>query len=261
MSALASAIYVGHVVHRRVRPVRHSLRYSLPMLLIDLDELPELARSVPGFSHNRFNLFSFHDRDHLSGGGEPVRRQIDRELSAAGFGPAGAIRVLCMPRVLGICFNPLSVFFCHARDGALAALLYEVNNTFGERHSYLVPAGAGAGGMFRQSCVKRFYVSPFMEMDMQYHFRVVPPADRAFISVEAKKEQEPVLSAFFKGKRRPLTGGGLLRLFLRYPLLAPQVLAGIHWEGLRLWLKGLRVLPRPRPPAEPVSHSPIRKLP
>jgi len=260
MTSLSSAIYVGHVVHRRVSPVGHRLRYSLPMFLLDLDELPEVTRRVPGFSHNRFNLFSFHDQDHLAGSREPLRRQVERELSAVGLGPAGAIRVLCMPRVLGFCFNPLSVFFCHARDGSLAAVLYEVNNTFGERHSYLVPAGAGAGGVFRHGCAKRFYVSPFMEMNMQYHFRLGLPGDRAFISVEARKEHEPVLMAFFTGKRRALTGGGLLRLFLRYPLLAFQVLGGIHWEALKLWLKGLRVLPRPQPPAEPVSHSNIRRI-
>ena len=261
MTRLTSAIYGGHVVHRRVSPVGHRLRYSLPMFLLDLDELPELTRRVPGFSHNRFNLFSFHDEDHLAGATEPLRRQIDHALSAAGLAPAGAIRVLCMPRVLGFCFNPLSVFFCHARDGSLAALLYEVNNTFGERHSYLVPAGTGAGGVFRHSCVKRFYVSPFLEMNMHYHFRLGLPGDRAFISVEARTEQKPVLTAFFTGKRRALTGDRLLRLFLRYPLLALQVLGGIHWEALKLWRKGLRPLPRPQPPPRPVSHVDFRRMP
>jgi len=261
MTVFTSAIYVGHVVHRRLGPVPHRLRYALPMFLLDLDELPGLAGRVPGFSHNRFNLFSFHDEDHLAGSREPLRRQIDRELSAAGLGPTGAIRVLCMPRVLGFCFNPLSVFFCHACDGSLTALLYEVNNTFGERHSYLVPAGPESGGVFRHSCMKRFYVSPFMDMNMHYHFRLGLPGEQAFISVEARKEQKPVLMAFFKGQRRAMTGGRLLRLLFRFPLLALQVLGGIHWEALKLWRKGLRPLPRPQPPPRPVSHVDFRRMP
>jgi DUF1365 family protein len=158
-----------------------------------------------------------------------------------------------MPRVLGFAFNPLSVFFCHAPDGALAALLYEVNNTFGQRHSYLLPATPGPEGLQRHQCAKRFYVSPFLEMDMQYHFRLAVPGERAFIAIEARDAAGPVLAASFAGARRPLTGATLMRVLARYPLLALQVLGGIHWEALRLWRKGLRVLPRPRPPADPIS--------
>lgn len=261
MTALASAIYWGRVVHTRLRPVRHRLRYSLPMFLLDLADLPELDRSIRGFAHNRRGLISFHDRDHLDGSGTPLREQVEHHLAQAGFGPIGAIRVLCMPRVLGFCFNPLSVFFCHRPDGALEALLYEVNNTFGERHSYLVSAGTGGDGVFRHDCAKRFYVSPFMEMDMQYQFRLAVPGDQAFLAIDVRRGNEPVLLASFAGTRRPLSGAGLLPVLLRFPLLALQVLGGIHWEALKLWIKGMRPLPRPRPPAEPVSHSRLREAP
>lgn len=256
----SSALYVGSVTHTRLRPVRHHLRYSLPMLLLDLDEVAALSRAVPGFSHNRRNLFSFHDRDHLAGGDESLRHQVDSLLAQAGIAAGGAIRILCMPRVLGFAFNPLSVFFCHTPDGALAALLYEVNNTFGQRHSYLLPASPSIDGTQSHQCAKRFYVSPFLEMDMHYHFRLAAPGDRAFVSIEARDADGLVLSACFDGARRSLTGANLLRVLARYPMLALQVLGGIHWEALKLWSKGLRPLPRPRPPAEPVSL-PTRRAP
>jgi DUF1365 family protein len=250
----ASAIYRGSVVHTRLRPVRHRLRYAMPMLLLDLDELPALDRSVPGLSLGRFNLFGFYERDHLAGDGTPLRRQIEAKLTEAGIALAGgAIRLLCMPRVLGFAFNPLSIFFCHGPDGALRAVLYEVRNTFGQRHCYLIPATPGVDGVQRQACDKCFYVSPFMEMAMQYHFRLAGPGPRVAVSIEARDQKGPVLSACFAGKRQSLTGANLLRLFPRYPLLAMQVLGGIHWEALKLWLKGMRLQPRPAPPAHPVS--------
>jgi len=261
MTGFASAIYRGTVIHTRLRPVRHKLRYSVPMLLLDLDELDALSRSVPGFSSDRFNLFSFHGRDHLAGDGVPLRRQVEQALAQAGLDPVGAIRVLCMPRVLGSAFNPLSVFFCHDPEDRLKAVLYEVNNTFGQRHSYLIPADPGLEGPQRQVCEKRLYVSPFLEMAMRYHFRLSAPGERAGVSIEARDEKGLVLSACFSGRRQELTGANLLGLLPRYPALALQVLGGIHWEALKLWRKGLRPLPRPLPPAEPVSLGTPRGTP
>jgi DUF1365 family protein len=261
MSGFASALYIGDVIHTRLRPVLHRLRYPLPMLLLDLDELPDLSRKVAGFSQDRFNLFSFYERDHLADTGLPLRQQVEGHLERAGIAAGGAIRILCMPRVLGFAFNPLSVFFCHRPDGALAALLYEVNNTFGQRHSYLLPATPDADGLMRHHCAKRFYVSPFMEMDMHYHFCLAAPDQRAFVSIEAQDEAGPMLTACFSGTRQPLTSATLLRVLARYPLLALQVLGGIHWEALKLWRKGLRILPRPKPPADPVSLPVARRAP
>jgi DUF1365 family protein len=252
MTGFVSALYLGSVLHTRLRPVRHRLRYPLPMLLLDLDELPRLDRAVAGFSFDRFNLFSFHGRDHLAGDATPLRAQIEQHLARAGLVTGGAIRVLCMPRVLGFAFNPLSVFFCHAPEGGLVAMLYEVNNTFGQRHSYLIPAASG-GGLQRQRCEKRFYVSPFMEMALHYHFRVAAPGDRAIVSIEVHDETGPMLAASFSGRRQELTGVNLRRLLMRFPALGLQVLAGIHWEALKLWRKGLRLRLRPKPPCEPVS--------
>jgi hypothetical protein len=254
MTALASAIYVGSVVHTRLRPVRHRLRYRMLTLLLDLDELPRLAHALPIFSVGRFNLFSFHGSDHLAGDATPLRAQVERHLARAGLSlEGGAIRVLCMPRVLGFVFNPLSVFFCHGPAGDLRAVLYEVNNTFGERHGYLIPAHGNTDGTQRQSCRKCFYVSPFMDMAMIYHFRLAAPAARAVVAIEAHDDAGLVLSACFGGRRAALSTGNLLRLLLRHPALALQVLGGIHWEAAKLWRKGLRPHPRPKPPRDPIS--------
>ena len=135
-----SSVYFGTVLHQRLRPVRHELSYRVFSLLLDLDEIPALAARLRLFSHNRFNLFSFHDRDHGARRPGPSRLHIEGQLARAGIAlDGGAIRLLCFPRVLGYVFNPLSIYFCHHRDGELRAILYEVKNTFGEQHGYLIP--------------------------------------------------------------------------------------------------------------------------
>ncbi len=255
-----SALYLGTVVHTRLRPVRHRLRYRMLTLLLDLDEIPALAQRLRLFSVDRFNLFGFSERDHLAAGGEPLRRQVEAALAAAGIAPdGGPIRLLAMPRVLGSVFNPLSLFFCHGGDGALRAVLYEVNNTFGQRHSYLIPVD-GPGLPIRQECAKDFYVSPFMDMALRYRFRLTPPAEKFGVAIEVRDDAGTVLTAGFAARRHALTDGALLRGFLRHPLLAAQVLGGIHWEAVKLWRKGMRVQPRPVPPPEPISIVPAGRV-
>jgi DUF1365 family protein len=251
-----SAIYHGQVVHTRFRPVRHRLKHRLMWLLLDLDELPMLARRLRLFSLNRFNLVDFRDRDHGDGSGVALRAQVETHLQHAGLEPdGGAIRVLCMPRVLGTVFNPLSVFFCHRADGRLRAMLYEVNNTFGDRHLYLLPVAEADSHqpVQRQSCAKQLHVSPFMDMAMTYYFRIAPPGDRAVVAIEGHDAEGPMISAAFAGRRHALTDGNLLRAFMTRPLLGVQVLGAIHWEALKLWRKGVRLRARPQPPGAALS--------
>lgn len=249
-----SALYTGAVVHARLRPVRHRLRYRMLNMLLDLDDLPALDRRLRLFGHNRRALFSFHDTDHGDGSGAPLRGQVEALLRQAGLDPAGGrIRVLCMPRVLGMVFNPLTVYFCHAADGALQAMLYEVNNTFGQRHSYLIPVEGPVTGALRQHCDKRFYVSPFMEMGLTYAFRVTMPDESLTLGIDAADAKGPMLFAAFAGRRKPLTDARLLAAFVSHPLLAARVVGGIHWEALKLWWKGMRLRPRPAPPADAVT--------
>lgn len=251
---LTSAAYVGSVVHTRLRPIHHRLRYRMMMILFDLDELSLLAARLRFFSAERFNLFAFFGRDHLAGGEMPLRAQVDLHLARAGIAAdGGAISLLCMPRVLGAVFNPLSVYFCHAANGDLRAVLYEVNNTFGQRHSYLIPVVDPHQRILRQTCAKELYVSPFMQMAMQYHFRLATPDRRATVAIETHDAEGPILSACFTGERHALSDSMMLRRLLRHPMMAAQVLGGIHWEAMKLWRKGMRLQPRPAPPENLVS--------
>lgn len=248
-----SALYVGHVMHRRMRPRVHRLRYRIFSLLLDLDEIDMLAKRLRLFSRNRFNLFAFSDRDYAAGTREPLRTQVERHLASAGMNLGGGpIRLLTMPRILGFAFNPLSVYFCHDRDGALRAVLYEVNNTFGQRHSYLLPVEQD-GGTIRQDCAKHFHVSPFLGLDMRYAFRLAPPGEHLSLAIVGSDTDGPIITAIHSAVRRPLTDAELIKAFVTHPLLTFKVVGGILWEALRLWAKGVPVRDRPPPPLRPVT--------
>lgn len=262
MSELRSALYAGTVRHVRLKPRRHRLAYRMVSVLLDLDELEDLSRRLWLFSRNRFNLFSFHDRDHGSERGRPpsaggLKAEVEALLRTAGLAPdGGAVRLLAMPRILGYAFNPLSVYFCHRRSGELMAVLYEVNNTFGQRHSYLIPVEAADGPVLRQHAAKRFHVSPFMDMELTYAFRVLPPGDGLAVAILVSGADGPVLSAVHTAARRPLTDRQLARAAFAYPLVTFKVVAAIHWEALWLWAKGIGLRARPAPPAAAVSIVP-----
>lgn len=251
--SLASGLYAGRVTHLRRRPRRHRLAYRIFMLLLDLDDIEPLAGRLRLFGHGRPALASFHPDDHLYGDGRPLRAQVEQILSDGGLAGGGAIRVLSMPRLLGGAgFNPLSVWFCHRPDGALSAVLYEVNNTFGQRHLYLIPA-AESDGPIRQRCDKRFYVSPFMDMGLTYRFAVSAPGASVAVAIEAEDDEGPVLSAAFHAVRRELDDAGLARAWAAHPMMTLGVLWAIRWEALWLWAKGEPLRPRPPPPSRPVT--------
>lgn len=245
----SSALYVGHVRHTRLRPFVHAFTYRVFALLIDLDELPALDRRLRLFSHNRRNVLSFMDRDHGPRDGTPLRPWIEERLAFDGIDiTGGRVRLLCMPRVLGYVFNPLSVWFCHDRDGGLRAILYEVSNTFGERHGYLLPVlpGDETGGTVRQRTAKSFYVSPFLPPQGRYGFRVEVPGERLRLAIRLQDALGPLLAASQTGRRRPLNDASLTAALAYAPALTWKVIAVIHWQALRLWLKGALVHRRPK---------------
>ena len=269
---MSSAFYTGRVMHQRMRPARHRLQYRVFSLLLDIDELPALAKRLKLFSLNRFNLFSLYERDYgadsAAGSGGGLRAYVDGQLREAGLPTGGAIRLLTMPRILGYAFNPLSVYFCDrpkaegdpetTGDSGLAAVLYEVHNTFGQRHSYLIevdPADRQREKIV-QDCTKNFYVSPFLGLAMHYRFNVsVPGEDRAglAISITASDAEGALLVAHLDAKRKKLSDATLALALFTHPLLTLKVVGAIHWEALRLWLKGVRLQPRPAAPQEAVT--------
>lgn len=251
---LRSALFPGVVTHARLKPKLHKLSYRIYSLLLDLDELDEIDRRLRLLSIDRFNLFSFHRKDRGDRSGSDLREQLEQNMRKAGIEPdGGPICLLTMPRLLGWAFNPLSVFFCYSRDASLKAILWEVDNTFGERHGYMIPAEAQSGGEIAQQCDKAFYVSPFMDLDLRYQFQVLPPTDILSIRIEVHDRDGPVLMARHLARRRELTDGALLKAFFAIPFLTLRVVGGIYWEALKIWLKGIGLRVRPQPPQVPVS--------
>jgi DUF1365 family protein len=250
--AAAASLYRGEVMHARMKPVPHRFTYRVFNLLIDLGRLDEAARSSRLFSVNRRNLLSFHEIDHGARDGSSLLAHAVRLLAEAGVDVSGGrVLLLCYPRLLGLVFNPLSVYYAYRADGTLAGVIYEVRNTFGEHHSYVAPVEPGdlsAAGL-RQERAKLFYVSPFNDLAMRYLFRLRPPTDTVSVRILETDAEGPLLAATFKGERKPLTTRALLAALGSVPLLTATVVAGIHWEALKLWLKGLRLVPRPAAPA------------
>ncbi len=247
------AIYNGHVVHARVRPCAHSLKYRVFAVLLDCDRLDQLKSRVRLFSHNRFNLFSIHDRDH--GDGSPIADYLQSLLAdMPERSDIHRFTMLCYPRILGYVFNPLTVYFGLDAHDRPRLMVYEVNNTFGQRKTYVLPVEAKDGSLISQNCRKEFYVSPFNTDTGRYSFRVTPPGENLTVGVALRDKEGPVLKAFFRGERQDLTTANLLGALARTGWMTVKVTAGIHLEAARLWLKGLRLQPRPPAPRRPVTY-------
>jgi uncharacterized protein len=244
----ASALYRGGVFHSRLRPRQHRLNYRVFWVLLDLSEINALDARLKTFSRGRFNLLSFYDRDHGDASGRLLRVQVEAKLAEVGVDIGdGAIRLLTMPRVLGFVFNPISLYFCHHEDGRLAAMIYEVTSTFRERRSYVLPVLAedSDAGRFRQQIDKSLYVSPFMDMDMHYDFKGRPPAETLAVSIDGSDGEGLLIATTMTGERRPMTDRALIAAALSMPLLTLKVVAAIHWEALKLWLKRVPLTRKP----------------
>jgi DUF1365 family protein len=225
----------------------HRFSYRVMSLLIDLDRLDEADRQSPLFAVNRAALYSFNEADHGERDGSSLRAYAQRCAGAHGIDlTGGRVLLMCYPRLLGYTFNPLSAYFCYSASGDLALIIYEVRNTFGDIHPYVLPvqpSEISAAGV-RQQQDKLFYVSPFIEMAMRYHFRVSPPGHSVKLRILETDREGPLLSATFSGRRRSLTTAALLKSLFSLPLVTFKIVAAIHWEALRLWLKGARLVPR-----------------
>jgi len=244
-----SALFSGQVYHKRLRPAMHVLRYRVFTLLLSLDEIDVLEKRLWLFSRNRWNLFSFYDKDFGEHPTESLEHYVLRQLNDAGIEQIPyRILLTCYPRVCGYTFNPLSLFYCLDEHDKPIAILYEVHNTFGERHVYVLPVeniapapdrnpGPESVQWINQSIKKALFVSPFAHMNMHYDFRLNVPAERQILVIHAHDEDGHLLTASYTAERQVLSASRLLIYFFTIPLLTFKVITGIHWEALRLWVK------------------------
>lgn len=241
-----ACLYEGTVMHQRLKPFGHRFTYRVFSVMIDLDRLEEADRLTSLFSVNRFNWVSFHERDHLDAGESNLAETARRRFREAGLDtPVARVLLVCYPRIVGKVFNPLAVYYGYDTEGQLVGLTYEVRNTFGGLHRYVCPIRDGmvSDAGVRQMADKVFRVSPFVEMNMRYHFRMLPPGSDIRWRILETDLDGPLLSATFAGSHRPLTGRNLMRVLARIPLLPITILGGIHWEALKIWLKGAKFIP------------------
>ncbi len=232
-----ACLYVGHTTHSRLSPRPHSFTYGVFQILIDIDRIDEAVSGLRCFAKGRFGIFSFAERDHGDRTDTRLRSWVEEKLRQTGItASAHTIRLLCFPRVLGFVFNPLSIFFVHAADGRLEAVIYEVNNTVGQSHAYVTPATGAAKE--RQAARKRFYVSPFYKVEGGYRFKLAVPAETFHLVINKQVEGVIDFTASQTAERRELTDAALLKLFFAMPFMTLGVVAAIHLEAVKLLLKG-----------------------
>lgn len=228
---MTSALYECRIVHERFTPRRHRFAYRVFAFSLDLDEIDALVSRIPWLSRNRFNVYSFHDRDHLD---------VRELLRTHGIAQPHRIQLITNLRILGYVFNPVSFYFCFDETGAPLAAVAEVNNTFGETKPYVIGASELRGGRtFESRRPKEFYISPFVALDADLRLRLAIPDEQLGFVITDLQDGQTILEAAMTGRRVPLTAGRLAWFAIKYPLLTLQVIAAIHWQALRLWLKGI----------------------
>ena len=231
-----SCIYNGEVSHTRFKPVRHFLKYKTFSLFIDSDEINLLDKSISIFSHNKFNVFSFHDNDHGNRDGGCLKDWVLMNIKKFNIeSKITKIKILCYPRIFGYVFNPLSIFYCY-EDDKLKAIFYEVKNTFNEQHTYIFKIKDDQEII--QKCKKKFYVSPFMDMETYYNFKLLNPDEKLFVFIKQTDVKGTVLTASQTGDKKELNFKQLAINFFKYPLMTLKIIGSIHFEALLLWKKG-----------------------
>tara|TARA_B100000965_G_scaffold332703_1_gene297332 strand:- start:222 stop:989 length:768 start_codon:yes stop_codon:yes gene_type:complete len=234
-----SLIYNGKVIHKRFKPKEHYFKYNVFSLLIDLDELNIIQNKIKIFSYNKFNIISFFDTDHGPRDGTSIRQWILKNLKDLGIHDNKIkIKLLCYPRIFGYVFNPLSVFFIYDKNSKLISIFYEVKNTFGEQHTYLFKASDDK--TIKNNCSKKFHVSPFIEMECNYYFRVLKPSDKMSVIIDQSDNNGKLLYASQDGVAKELNQKNLIISYICHPLMTFKIIAAIHFEAFKLWLKGIK---------------------
>ena len=239
---MTSSIYNGTVIHKRFKPKTHYFKYSVFSLLIDLSELETLDKKIKFFSFNKFNLISFFEKDHGSRDGSSLIKWVKKNLYENNIQYNNiTIKLLCYPRIFGYVFNPLSVFFIYDNNEKLISILYEVKNTFGEQHTYIFKV-ENDSKLFQHNCAKKFHVSPFIEMNCNYFFRILKPGEKISVIIDQYQTDEKILYASQDGKRVDFTSKELLKSYLKHPLMTFKIISAIHYEAFKLWTKGIKFI-------------------
>tara|TARA_A100001011_G_C14237253_1_gene811604 strand:+ start:290 stop:1048 length:759 start_codon:yes stop_codon:yes gene_type:complete len=237
-----SCIYNGVVTHTRFKPVKHHLKYKTFSLFLDLDEIEKLDKLNPIFSFNKFNIFSFYNKDHGERDGKSLKDWVFNNLKKFNIQQnINKVKLLCYPRIFGYVFNPLSIFYCY-ENNVLKAIFYEVKNTFNEQHTYIFKAKNK--DKIEQTCKKRFYVSPFADMETKYDFKLLHPNKKLFVSIKQTDKEDVILSAVQTGERKEFNLKQLITNFFKYPLMTIKIISAIHFEAFLLWKKGAIYRPR-----------------
>jgi uncharacterized protein len=251
----AAVLYTGKVMHQRMKPFGHRFEYRVFSLFIDIDKLEQAAQLTPLFSIDKFNIGSFHQADHIDPRISPVsngiRAYVDKLFETAGSKRPARVQLFAYPRIFGHVFNPIALYYAFDEAGNLAGMIYEVRNTFGERHTYVCPVEQGEMSVagLRQSQDKHFHVSPFLDMKARYNFRLTPPAETLNFRILECDDEGPLLSATFAGKIKSLTTKNFVAQLIQIPFLGIKIVTCIHFEALRLWIKGAKFRRSPPPPS------------
>ena len=235
-----SCIYNGTVIHKRHKPKTHFFKYSVFSLLLDLSELELLNDKIRFFSFNKFNLISFYEKDHGERDGSSLVNWVKLNLGNNNINTENVrIKLLCYPRILGYVFNPLSIFFIYDKNENLISILYEVKNTFGEQHTYIFKIN-NENQILEHYCNKKFHVSPFIEMDCSYSFKILKPENKLSVVINQNDKEGKLLFASQDGIKKELNNRNLLFSYLSHPLMSFKIIGAIHFEALKLWLKGIK---------------------
>ena len=237
-----SAIYNGQVIHKRFKPKVHYFKYKVFSLLIDLSELDILDKKINFFSINKFNLISFHEKDHGERDGSSLNKWVHQNLEKNNIQTKDIkIKILCYPRIFGFVFNPLSVFYVYNLKDQLISILYEVKNTFGEQHTYIFKVTKDSN-LIQNNCSKKFHVSPFIEMDCTYFFRLLKPGNKISVIIDQYDNEDKILYASQDGRRSDLNTKHLIISYLKHPIMTFKIILAIHFEAFKLWAKGIKFI-------------------
>ena len=236
-----SKIYTGKVIHKRFKPKEHYFKYNVFSLLIDLNELEEINKYIKFFSYNKFNIISFYDKDHGDRDGSSIKLWVKKNLRNIGILTEDiSIKLLCYPRIFGYVFNPLSTFFIYNKHSELISIFYEVKNTFGEQHTYIFKAQDEK--TIHNKCKKKFYVSPFIEMDCEYHFKSLNPREQLSVVINQNDKDGKLLFASQDGISKDFNNKNLILSYLTHPLMTFKIIGAIHYEAFKLWVKRIRLI-------------------